>query len=123
MTAGTCLKGFGSACTGFGVESSFDSSLACCNRLFQIFSIPTSQGTTDIRQSLVGVCAPTANRRLLQQQPAKRWKLPVFDQPTTCADGSCEIRSISKVVTVPLYNSTSVLDDMAFGGVWLFKVC
>ena len=46
----------------------------------------------------------------------------MFSAATACdRDAGCKTYKRYEVREVPLYNSTSVFDDLAWGGVWLYK--
>ena len=55
---GTCLNLTKPSCSGFGVETSYDSPIACCNRLMQLMaasSINAQEGSMQV--AVVGVCS------------------------------------------------------------------
>ncbi|KAG1680163.1 hypothetical protein FOA52_000276 [Chlamydomonas sp. UWO 241] len=155
----TCVEGTGEECAGYGLETSYDTSNACCNRVAAITSLSAMGNTGKSQVALAGVCAVSASstftpfttrRHLLQKEDKEAlakakaaadnaakaaaekptigeaatastsgWKAPDFYRDDICLDGNCRLMTRSKTVTVPIYNSTSVLDDMAWAGVWL----
>ncbi|KAG1680162.1 hypothetical protein FOA52_000275 [Chlamydomonas sp. UWO 241] len=147
----TCLEGTGKECAGYGLETSYDTTTACCNRVAAITSSSAMGNTGKAQVTLTGPCgantytfAPFTTRRHLLQKEDKAvaptnkgeavtnnssnatatalintWKVPDFYRDDTCLDGNCRLMTRSKTVTMPIYNSTSVLDDMAWAGVWL----
>ena len=58
VSMGTCLNLTKPSCSGFGVETSYDSPIACCNRLMQLMaasSINAQEGSMQV--AVVGVCS------------------------------------------------------------------
>lgn len=144
----TCTLLHGAQCEDFGIESSFDSSIGCCNRLAGILSTNAinAQKNSQIRRGLVqrqypsvldemtGVCASPPNataRRSLASvaasldsliDPAKQWVTPSFNITAACATGAdgCQSRMIESKVSVPIFNSSSIFDNLAYASTWLF---
>ncbi|KAJ9528163.1 hypothetical protein QJQ45_005789 [Haematococcus lacustris] len=55
---------------------------------------------------------------------ATQWPLPKASavlEYDPCAAGTCRIMTVNRTKTVPFFNSTTVLDDMAWGAVWMYK--
>ncbi|GFH21736.1 uncharacterized protein HaLaN_19098 [Haematococcus lacustris] len=75
-------------------------------------------GISDSLSSLIGGTshATTSN--------ATQWPLPQATDALKydpCAEGTCRVMTVNHTMTVPFFNSTSVLDDMAWGAVWLHR--
>jgi hypothetical protein len=58
VSLGTCLKMNGTGCSSFGVETSYGTSLACCNRLMELIVVPS--GGTDNPSGFVVSCEDKA---------------------------------------------------------------
>eukprot|EP00798_Chlamydomonas_sp_ICE-L_P013807 gene13807-19723_t len=50
------------------------------------------------------------------------WTIPILNGTALCdRDSKCEEVRVAAVREVALYNSTSIFDDLAWGGIWMYK--
>lgn len=65
--------------------------------------------------------ATTANAVASIDVSAQEWKPPIPAIDTVCNDKACAEKTILRSTPIAYYNSTSVLDDLAWAGVWMYR--
>ncbi|KAJ9523924.1 hypothetical protein QJQ45_022417 [Haematococcus lacustris] len=80
----------------------------------------SSSGGSGLMASLSGLLGG----RPSTSSNATQWPLPQASdvlEYDPCAAGTCRIMTVNRTKTVPFFNSTTVLDDMAWGAVWMYR--
>ncbi|KAJ9506848.1 hypothetical protein QJQ45_020227, partial [Haematococcus lacustris] len=89
--------------------------------LASLVGSPSSGSSAGLGSALSGL---VGGGHSSDQHNQTQWPLPQATDALKydpCAAGTCRIMTVNRTKTVPFFNSTTVLDDMAWGAVWMYK--